>query len=266
MVQESIFSRAIARQRFPLRRTGLWLGGLSLGLMATNGMVPLGAIAQTIPSDRTSDDVIVEPEGTPTTQPQGSAGTRFECQVQNGQYTVMYQPESQPGQLYPWAVPSAMGGGWDPARRCYEISRRLETYRPDGLLEMRTAIENGYNTVCVTTDRVPSCRIVLTVPPGQDPIVTRDRVFQNLTVADTGQQTQGVTTFTGGQAGGILGEAAKLLNIDLPGVSGRSPIRSSADSINLRPFLDRADGGTGQFLRSGGRQQPGRRLNPGRFR
>lgn len=257
-------TRSGSRLRLLPLRVGL--GVVGVGCM---GLVLPPAIAQTSttsPSDPAAEDVIVAPEGPATTQPQPATGTRFECQVQSGQYTVMYRPESQPGQSYPWAVPSAMGGGWDPARRCYEISRRLEAYRPDGLLEMRTAIENGYNTVCVTTERVSGCRIVLTVPPGQDPLATRDRVFQNLTIADTGQQTQGVTTFTGAQAGGLLGEAAKLLNIELPGVSGRSPARSSADSINLRPFLDQADGGTGQFLRSRRMQQPGRRLNPGRFR
>ena len=31
----------------------------------------------------------------------GSAA-RFSCGLDNGQYTVMYAPESQPGQQYPW--------------------------------------------------------------------------------------------------------------------------------------------------------------------
>jgi hypothetical protein len=167
-----------------------------------------------------------------------------------------------------------MGGGWDPAKRCYEISRRLESYRPDGLLEMQTAIENGYNTVCVTTQRVSSCRIVLTVPPGQDPNGTRDRVFQNLTIADSGQQTQGVNTFVDGGSldsnqgnglSGIVGEAARWLNLGIPGLENS---RSTAMSkgINLRPFLDRADGGTGQYLTRGVKAQPGRRLQPNKFR
>ncbi|NJP09748.1 MAG: hypothetical protein HC866_09885 [Leptolyngbyaceae cyanobacterium RU_5_1] len=217
-------------------------------------------------SDDSNRDVVVDTENqTPGTTPGSTTpGTRFDCQVMNSQYTVMYRPESQPGQAYPWAVPSAMGGGWDPAKRCYEISRRLEFYRPDGLQEMQTAIENGYNTVCVTTQRSPSCRIVLTVPPGQDPQITRDRVFQNLTIADSGQQTQGVNTFVDRGGTGILGEAARWLNIGLPGL-GQS--RSSAsDNINLRPFLDRADGGTGEYLRKGVSSSPGRRLNPNKFR
>ena len=241
--------------------------------------LPTGSIGQT----GRSDDVIVEtensrgvpstsnptsiPTGTPSGNPTGVlSGTRFSCQIVNGQYTVMYQPQTQPGQSYPWAVPSNMGGGWNPVKRCGEISRRLEQYRPDGLIDMQTAVENGYNTVCVTTQRVSGCRIVLTVPPGQDATATRDRVFQNLTVADSGQQTQGVNTFVGGSggSGGWIGEAARMLNINIPGLG--NPQAATSNAINLRPFLDRADGGTGTYLKKSALTSPGRRLNPNRFR
>ena len=215
-------------------------------------------------------DVIVntEPANPASTGRPGSpsrlAGTRFSCQVSNGQYVVMYHPESQPNQSYPWATPSVLGGGWTSERRCNEISRRLEAYRPDGLLEMRTGVENGYNTVCVTTERVPGCRIVLTVPPGQDATTTRDRVFQNLTVADSGQQTQAVNTFVpGGQAGSIVDTLGQMLNVKVPGLIGSS---RSTDGIDLRPFLDRADGGTGANLTRSSAYRPAPRLNPNRFR
>lgn len=184
-----------------------------------------------------------KPEPAPT-----SDTPRFSCQVQNGQYMVMYQPKSQPGKSFPWAVPSAMGGGWSPERRCYEISRRLEAYRPDGLLEMRTAIENGYNIICATTEKNPTCRIVLTVPPGQDPIVTRDRVFANITTADSGQQTTGVATFKEGSSlPDVLGLPVSL------------PLPRSRDTIYLKPFLDPTDGGTLTAV-------PVPRLNPNNFR
>jgi hypothetical protein len=243
-------------------------GSALSGLAApSNGGVPVNTQP---PSAENTGDVIVDPVPAPpgsTTPGTGSSGstvggTRFSCQVLNGQYTVLYQPESRPGQSYPWAVPSAMGGGWEPARRCFEISRRLESYRPDGLLEMQTALENGYNTICVTTQRVPSCRIVLTVPPGQDPLVTRDRVFQNLTIADSGQQTQGVNTFVSGRSG-IVTEATRWLNIRIPGLGQPT---SASNAINLRPFLDRKDGGTGAYLKQSVPNQPGRRLNPNQFR
>ncbi|WP_448561077.1 COP23 domain-containing protein [Trichothermofontia sp.] len=210
----------------------------------------------------------------------GDTPPRFTCQFYNGQYTVMYHPESQPDQAYPWATPSALGGGWSPERRCNEISRRLEFYRPDGLMELRTAIENNYNTVCVTTQQNPACRIVLTVPPGQNPEITRDLVFQNLTVADSGQATQAVTTFVEGQeTNGLINQIGNLLNINLPTSNGngatrpRENIRTATGDINLRPFLDRQDGGTGTYLQGGIRLNPRRsrsnshpQLNPNNFR
>lgn len=214
-----------------------------------------------------SDDVIVdtEPDGSNPTSPdpQASNDPRFACQVNQGQYTVMYLPESQASMAYPWAVPGVMGGGWSSERRCSEISRRLESYRPDGLVEMKTGFENGYNTICVTTERVPSCRIVLTVPGGQDPQSTRDRVFENLTVADSGQQTQGVVTYQGNRNNNILNQVGDLLGIKIPSSGNRNSVQRSS-GIDLRPFLAPSDGGTGAMLRKSSSR--GSMLSPDRFR
>jgi hypothetical protein len=203
-------------------------------------------------------DVIIDEDGTQSdeeTSTSTSTEPRFTCELNNDEYTVMYHPESRPGEAYAWAIPRQMGGGWSPQRRCVEISRRLESYRPDGLQEMSTAVENNYNTVCVTTQRDSSCRIVFTVPNGQDAVSTRDRVFQNLTVADSGEQTQGVNTFVSngrsnpgiGQLGQIsnLGQLGQILNQSLSSIATSS---QSSNNINLRPFLDPADGGTGTRL------------------
>jgi hypothetical protein len=185
---------------------------------------------------------------------------RFTCQLDEGRYTVMYNPASQPEEFYPWAVPEDMGEAWPAERRCTTISDRLESYRPDGLLELQTGVENGYNTVCVTTEAVDSCRIVFTVPQGQDPVETRDNVFDNLVLADQGERTEGVTTLTGGGSGNdILDQLGNVL-----GTGGLGSAESS-NGINLRPFLDVADGGTGTQL-DGGDNTPGRRLNPDGFR
>ncbi|OUC16395.1 MAG: hypothetical protein B0A82_02335 [Alkalinema sp. CACIAM 70d] len=200
------------------------------------------------------------PSTTPTTTTPSTTipltGVRFACQTMNGQPTVVYMPESQPSKMFPWAVPSQMGGGWSGDRRCAEIARRLESYRPDGLTEMMTAVENGYNTICVTTEKVPACRIVLTVPNGQDPIATRDRVFQNLAIADSGEMTQGVLTYGSKKNGSdILNQLGDLLGIPgagkTTGNSRPTPTAQSNAGINLRPFLDKADGGTGERLSNG---------------
>lgn len=225
---------------------------------------PIRSNVRVPPSDspQSADDPYGGNGGTQTAE-----GARFTCEYVNGQHTVMYHPQSQEGLAYPWATPTALGGGWTPEARCNEISRRLEAYRPDGLQELRTAVENNYNTICVTTQENPACRIVLTVPPGQDPRAIRDRVFQNLTVADSGGQTDAVTTFTGtGQDGKLL---EQILGTVVPGQGSRPSRQSASGGINLRPFLDRADGGTGAKLRGGGggaRNDSSPRLNPDIFR
>lgn len=193
------------------------------------------------------------------------ASPRFFCQVWNGQYTVMYSPESRSGEVFPWAVPKDLSNGWVAEKRCNEISRRLEEYRPDGLNELSTGTENGYNIVCATTQANSACRIVFTVPTGQDPLVTRNSVFQNLTIADGGTMTQGVNTYV---SNGNLNLTDNLVNLGLSVLGNNSVWRSSyADrDINLKPYLSPADGGTGKGLTNGVRLQKGLRLNPSNFR
>ncbi len=198
--------------------------------------------------------IIGEPNSSPyppapsTQSPTGD--TRFTCEVVDGEYTVMYYPESQPDRGYPWAIPGQLGGGWSPDKRCNEITRRLESYRDDGLLEMSTGVENDYNTICVTTQIDPTdCRIVLTVPPGQDPVATRNLIFDNLLIADDGQQTQGVYTY-GDRSNGsdILEQVGGAIGIEGLGGDKQKPASQASGDINLRPFLDPADGGTGEQL------------------
>lgn len=232
---------------------------LSLGLLLGLGalILPPGLAQDSSTGSDTGEPTPSEtPDSTGADEPTAAETPRFSCQVDNGQYTVMYSPQSQPDQAYPWAVPEDMGSAWPAERRCTTIAQRLEQYRPDGLLELQTAVENGYNTVCVTTEAVPGCRIVFTVPPGQDPLATRDRVFQNLTLADRGEATQGVNTFTDGD-GSILDQVQDVLGLP------NSSSRPRNGGINLKPFLDAADGGTGTQL-SGGSASP--TLNPNNFR
>ncbi|MEM9540002.1 MAG: COP23 domain-containing protein [Cyanobacteria bacterium P01_E01_bin.42] len=194
---------------------------------------------------------------------------RFTCTTNEGVPTVMYSPKEQED-AYPWAVPQALGGGWTPQKRCEVIAQRLEQYRPDGMVELQNSTENNYDVVCVTTEKDPACRIVLTVPPGQSPEIVRDRVFENLTLADSGESTQGVATFTdGGSPTDILGQLGQLGNIFNTGSSSPSGnIRlSSPGAINLKPFLAPSDGGNGSGLhRLSGDRRPGLQLNPDRFR
>jgi hypothetical protein len=153
-----------------------------------------------------------------------------------------------------------MGRTWPAERRCQEISARLESYRPDGLLTLDTGVENGYNIVCVTTQTVPGCRIVFTVPPGQDPSLTRNQVFENLASADQGQPTQGVNTFVSNDSH-IIDQIGDLL-----GLPSSASTDSGYSGINLRPFLAPSDGGTGTRLTEERAVPSGRLLNPENFR
>jgi hypothetical protein len=170
---------------------------------------------------------------------QTNTETRFTCQDYNGQYTVMYNPENQPEKYYPWATPGELGDGWSSYNRCEEISRRLESYRPDGLLTLSVGVENNYEIVCATTQKDPSCRIVFTVPPGQNALLTRDLVFQNLIQADNGQITDGVNTWSeANKENNLFSELGQLLNIQ------SFNRNNSNQAINLRPFLSPGDGGS----------------------
>ena len=251
----------------------IFLSSLGLSLFLGNS----AALAQF--NDSNSGDVVVPtipsggtsmPTGTPTDVPTSTptitSGTRFSCQLQNGQYTVMYQPQNMPGQFFPWAAPAALGGGWTPQRRCDAIASRLELYRPDGLQELQTAVENNENIVCVTTEANPFCRILLTVPRGQDPFVVRNSVFQNLMTADSGQQTTAVNTYGDRNRGGV----SELYNLGrtLLG-NGNNRATASRSGINLKPYLAPQDGGT--LRNNAGNNPPSppqspTRLNPGNFR
>lgn len=198
--------------------------------------------------------------------PNTSEEPRFICDFINGQYTVMYRPRSQPNQSYPWAVPSQLGGGWTPERRCFEISQRLESYRPDGLEYLQLDVKNGYDIICAVTELNPDCRIILTIPPGQDPQLTFERVFDNLILADSGDQTQGITTFSElNRNRRLFDNIESIFNPSQNRNNSNSNSSSSPDVINLSPFLDQADGGTGVKLQnnsSNPNSNPNPNLNP----
>ncbi|MDB9452862.1 COP23 domain-containing protein [Dolichospermum circinale] len=252
----------------------LFLSSLGCSLFFGNAVTVAQVVVPTVPSGSTtvpSGSTTVPSGSTTTTIPNSTtvnSSTRFSCQSYNGQFIVMYQPQSQPGQYFAWAAPQNLGGGWDTQKRCQAIAGRLELYRADGLQELQIAVENNENIICVTTEAQPNCRIVLTVPRGKDPYAVRNSVFQNLTTADSGQQTIVVDTYTDRQGG----NRDSLYNIGQTLIDGNNQLSSSRSGINLKPYLDPQDGGTAKKLRNGvgirqNTQQKGTiRLNPGRFR
>ncbi|WP_234992812.1 COP23 domain-containing protein [Picosynechococcus sp. OG1] len=85
-------------------RTWLKIGIVGLEIL---GFAASSAIAQVPP------DIVVDTDSntgnTPGDVIYNSGDRRFVCQYDQGQYTVMYQPESRPGEVYPWAIPRTMG-------------------------------------------------------------------------------------------------------------------------------------------------------------
>lgn len=246
---------------FPLSSTlGIeWIGGIAHSAIAAspaNHTTSPILLAQSSPEEAPETSESPQEEPTDTSESPTASKSRFTCDMFEGKHTVMYHPESQPESSYAWAVPSALGGGWTPQRRCEEISRRLESYRPDGLLELRTSVENNYDIICVTTENIPDCRIVLTVPPGQDPELTRDLVFENLTQADRGRETEPVNTIV--PENGVEDVLEDVLD---PGEQ-----EPATGRINLKPFLDPADGGTGTRLTDGNSSENNPQLDPEQFR
>lgn len=254
----------IATQQSPSVRRALRFSGSLIGLIST-GLV---SVVNAAPSFAQANPPLPEVEPSTRSTPLPT-DNRFECQLYEGSFTVVYRPESQPEKVYPWATPGQMGGGWTAERRCYAISDRLESYRPEGLVELQVGTENGYSTVCATTEQSPGlCKIVFTVPPGQNPVVTRDLVFENLALADAGNNTTVVNTFTGSGAYGtsgidLLGQIGEVLNLPTRN-SSRASSAPTGNGIYLKPFLDTADGGTGTALSA--IAEPRRTLNPDRFR
>lgn len=253
----------------------LFLGN-SVAFAQYNDSTSDGVVVPTIPSGSststsTGTSIPINTSTGTSTSPSVVSGTRFFCQPYNGQYTVMYQPQSQPGRYFPWAVPGRLGGGWDEQSRCVAIANRLESYRPDGLQELQTGFLNNQNIVCVTTEANPSCRIVLTVPPGKDVYTVRNNIFQNLLSADSGQDTIGVNTYRNSRSTGV--NDIYNLGRTLLGGGNNNRTVASRGGINLKPFLDPKDGGTAKGLQNGitirRQSQPSQvptRLNPGNFR
>ena len=101
---------------------------------------------------------------------------RFSCQLQpdtqrrGDVWTLMYRHDK--GQQ-PWLkIVTTLGGGYDPLKRCEEISERLNGYRKDGLIKLAYRDEpktpNQYVICAKTKLSGDSCPLLVTLKPGSD--------------------------------------------------------------------------------------------------
>jgi hypothetical protein len=73
----------------------------------------------------------------------------------------------------PWLkIKTTLGGGYDPLKRCEEISERLNGYRKDGLIKLAYRDEpktpNQYVICAKTKLSGDSCPLLVTLKPGSD--------------------------------------------------------------------------------------------------
>jgi hypothetical protein len=107
-----------------------------------------------------------------------SKNSRFYCELQpdfqrgGDIWTVIYR--SSKGDK-PWLrMVRSMGDGWDTKSRCEEISRRLDIYASDGLIEFKYRSDpetpNQFVICAKTKKNGTNCPLVLTLLPQDDPV------------------------------------------------------------------------------------------------
>jgi hypothetical protein len=109
-------------------------------------------------------------------QPLLFENARFSCQLQpdtqrgRDVWTVMYRHDK--GQQSWLKIVTTLGGGYDPLKRCEEITERLNGYRKDGLIKLAYRDEpktpNQYVICAKTKLSGEGCPLVLTLKKGSE--------------------------------------------------------------------------------------------------
>ncbi|MGB3508686.1 MAG: COP23 domain-containing protein [Microcoleaceae cyanobacterium] len=76
-----------------------------------------------------------------------------------------------------------MGGGWDEESRCFEIAKRLEGFRKDGLIGLDYRSDSNtpnQEIICAKTRQRSDCPLVLTLNVGVAGNQARDKIFDAL--------------------------------------------------------------------------------------
>ena len=102
------------------------------------------------------------------------------CDTSTGTPTTLYQ--NTQGSREPWIKWESdvfSGAGYDPLRRCTEVSGRLETYRQNKQLKYITGgIMNSQPVICTASQVNGRCEgLIFTLKPGQDVIATLNKLL-----------------------------------------------------------------------------------------
>ena len=104
----------------------------------------------------------------------------FFCDTSTGTPTTLYQ--NSQGIREPWIKwesDTFSGAGYDPLRRCTEVSSRLETYRQNKQLKYITGgTMNSQPVICTASQVNGRCEgLIFTLKPGQDVIATLNKLL-----------------------------------------------------------------------------------------
>ncbi|MBE9146888.1 COP23 domain-containing protein [Planktothrix mougeotii] len=104
----------------------------------------------------------------------------FFCDTSTGTPTTVYQ--NSQGSREPWIKwesDAFSGAGYDPLRRCTEVSGRLETYRQNKQLKYITAgMMNSQQVICTASQVNGRCEgLIFTLKPNQDAVTTLNKLL-----------------------------------------------------------------------------------------
>ena len=104
---------------------------------------------------------------------QARATSEFFCGQSQGIPTTMARTAKGDVAVIRFKSEHFSSTGWTPQRRCEEVSQRFNRFNQAGTLQfLTTGRMNGYNVVCVATERGGSCledSLLFTLRPGRNP-------------------------------------------------------------------------------------------------
>lgn len=133
--------------------------------MKSNFFIPALTVMAIVTS---SLSVVVSPS-----YAQGRQG--FYCDLSTGRPATMYR--NSQGQIERWINWDSnffKGSGYDPVKRCQEVSNRLESYRLSKQLKYVTVgMMNNQRVICTASEKNGRCNeLIYTLKPGQDAVKT----------------------------------------------------------------------------------------------
>ena len=112
-------------------------------------------------------------------EPSQAQNTTFFCDTSNGVPTTIAQTPRGKVPVIRWVSSHFSSSGYNPQRRCEEVSGRFQTYYSQGTLNFVTKGRmNGQNVVCVASTNGGPCNgLLFTLKPGENSSTVVQRLF-----------------------------------------------------------------------------------------